>query len=78
MIHTTMTTIGGFSCAFIVCSQQNPSIHQREFSNRMRDRCLTPTRDDKNANDHLLITSTGLASLQDAGCRGVFSGGIAR
>ena len=26
----------------------------------------------------LLITSTGLASLQDAGCRGLFSGGIAR
>jgi hypothetical protein len=40
--------------------------------------CLTSIRYDKNVRGHLLITSAGLASLQDAGCRGVFSGGIAR
>jgi hypothetical protein len=63
---------------FLVSGQQNPI--DSSWGNFVYDArpCLTPIRYDKNVRGHLLITFTGLASLQDAGCRGVFSGGIAR
>jgi hypothetical protein len=62
---------------FLVSGQQNPSIHHGGILDRMRDHVLH-RRAMAKIRGHLLIASAGLASLQDAGCRCVFSGGIAR
>jgi hypothetical protein len=62
---------------FLVSGQQNHSIYHGGILDRMRDHVLH-RRAMAKIRGHLLITSAGLTSLQDAGCRGVFSGGIAR